>query len=127
MAVDLAHADALAEIETLRVELAEMRADRDAWRADRNELARLAADLRDELNTVRGATGGPVAVALWDLIENLAGIAELATELGVPKQTLCNWRTRNADFPGAVVVLASGSVYDRREVAVWRADHLAAP
>lgn len=109
MAVDQLYADALAEIEKLRREL-------DHWRDERNNLARTCADLLDELDTLRGATGGPVAVALVLLAENLAGVAELAAELGVSKQAVCNWQRRNEDFPAALTDLKGGPVYDQRQV-----------
>lgn len=120
MAVDQMHADALAELDRVKRALHEVS-------VDRNTLARMCADLRDELNTIRGATAGPVAVALTDLMDNMAGLAELAAEHGMAPQTVSNWRRRYDDYPEPLAVLKSGSVYDRRAVAIWRADHLAVP
>ena len=51
----------------------------------------------------------------------LVGTSEVAEMLGITKQTLSNWRTRNADFPPSVAELRSGPVWRREDIAAWAA------
>lgn len=53
-----------------------------------------------------------------DLVD-FVGTAEVAEMLGVTKQTLTNWRTRNASFPTPVAELKSGPVWRRQDIADW--------
>jgi chromosome partitioning protein len=50
---------------------------------------------------------------------DLVGAAEVAEMLGVTKQTLTNWRTRNASFPDPVAELKSGPVWKSAEIVEW--------
>jgi chromosome partitioning protein len=50
---------------------------------------------------------------------DLVGTAEVSEMLGVTKQTLGNWRARNASFPSPVAELKSGPVWNRAEIAEW--------
>jgi len=50
---------------------------------------------------------------------DLVGTSEVAEMLGVTKQTLTNWRTRNASFPTPIAELKSGPVWNRKEVVEW--------
>lgn len=53
----------------------------------------------------------------------LGGIAEIAEEFGVNRQTASMWGTRRASsqFPEPVAELASGPVYDMAAVRRWHA------
>lgn len=50
---------------------------------------------------------------------DLVGTPELAARAGVAEATVHSWRRRHADFPKPIVRLASGPVWDWREVAAW--------
>jgi hypothetical protein len=52
------------------------------------------------------------------LLESLAGVAELAERYGVSRQAVSNWAHRG--MPSPVLTLASGPVYDVRQVDAWR-------
>jgi chromosome partitioning protein len=54
-------------------------------------------------------------------IVDLVGTAEVAEMLGITKQTLSNWRTRNAEFPSSVAELRSGPVWRREDIVAWAA------
>ena len=53
----------------------------------------------------------------------LAGVAEIAEELGVGRNAVSMWDIRRTgvahDFPQPVVRLASGPVYDMAEIRAW--------
>lgn len=52
---------------------------------------------------------------------DLAGIAELSSELGVPRQTICNWAAgrARADFPSPVKRLRATPVWSLDAVRAW--------
>ena len=52
-------------------------------------------------------------------VSDLAGIAEIAARFGVTRQAVCNWVVRHRHFPQPVVILASGPVYDMKEIVRW--------
>jgi chromosome partitioning protein len=49
----------------------------------------------------------------------LLGTAEIAELLGVTKQAVSNWRSRDEAFPSPVADLRSGPVWSRKEIVVW--------
>jgi chromosome partitioning protein len=49
----------------------------------------------------------------------LVGTAELAELLGVSKQTISNWRSKETDFPEPMAELKSTPVWDRSAVISW--------
>lgn len=51
----------------------------------------------------------------------LAGVAEIAQELGVARTTVSMWRARAATtgFPEPLEVLSAGPVYDMGAVRAW--------
>lgn len=51
----------------------------------------------------------------------LVGTAEIAERAGVQLATVHSWRARHANFPAPVVRLATGPVWDWREVEAWLA------
>ena len=51
----------------------------------------------------------------------LLGIYEIARMAGVTPQAVSNWVVRKADFPLPMANLASGPVWDGRDVRVWLA------
>jgi hypothetical protein len=57
----------------------------------------------------------------------LAGIAEIAEEFGVPRTTASMWDTRRASngFPEPVARLAAGPVFDLAEVREWASGRVA--
>jgi hypothetical protein len=60
---------------------------------------------------------------MTDTEPELAGIAEIAAEFGVPRTTASMWDTRRESngFPEPVARLAAGPVYDMRAVREWAA------
>jgi prophage regulatory protein len=55
--------------------------------------------------------------------DELAGLAEVAEILGVPKRTAARYVQRG-DFPEPLDRLASGPVWLRTDVQAWGRDHL---
>src|SRR5438105_1214197 len=53
----------------------------------------------------------------------LVGTAELAELLGVSKQTISNWRSKETDFPEPMAELKSTPVWDRSAVISWAREH----
>jgi chromosome partitioning protein len=49
----------------------------------------------------------------------LVGASEVAEMLGLSKQTLVNWRNRDATFPEPVADLKSGPVWQRDQIIAW--------
>lgn len=58
----------------------------------------------------------------------LAGVAEIAQELGVARTTVSMWRSRHATtgFPKPLDVLSAGPVFDMRAVREWHRNREAA-
>jgi chromosome partitioning protein len=52
----------------------------------------------------------------------LVGTAELAELLGVSKQTVSNWRSKEDGFPDPIAELKSGPVWDQAAVVAWAVD-----
>ena len=52
---------------------------------------------------------------------DLVGTAEIAERAGVQVPTVHSWRARHATFPAPLVRLATGPVWDWREIAAWLA------
>ena len=50
---------------------------------------------------------------------DLVGINEIATMAGVSSQAVTNWRSRAADFPHPLSVLASGPVFRKTQIRAW--------
>ena len=50
---------------------------------------------------------------------HLAGTTEIAKSLGVTRQAVVNWRSRNPEFPEPLARLASGPVYDELTIMQW--------
>lgn len=61
---------------------------------------------------------GHTPPAYWHL-EDLAGIGDLAQDLGVGKAAVSNWTSRYPDFPAPLVTLSTGPVYSRWQVRQW--------
>jgi hypothetical protein len=59
---------------------------------------------------------------MWDL-NDLAGAKEIGDGYGLSRSLVCNWATRYADFPAPILVLATGAIYSRRQVAEWLSWH----
>lgn len=55
------------------------------------------------------------------VVTTLAGVAEIADELGVPRTNISMWdsRRRTSGFPMPVARLAAGPVYDMTEIRAW--------
>lgn len=51
--------------------------------------------------------------------DELVGISEIAEMAGASKQVVANWRSRIANFPEPIAVLASGPVFRRSQVRSW--------
>ena len=51
--------------------------------------------------------------------DNLVGIAEIARDIGVSRQVVSNWRSRDATFPQPVKTLSMGPVFDMNDVKNW--------
>lgn len=51
--------------------------------------------------------------------DELVGINEIAELASASRQAVANWRTRSADFPDPIAVLASGPVFRRSQVRAW--------
>jgi len=52
--------------------------------------------------------------------EDIVGLAEIASRLGVTKQRLWNWTGyRDTHFPPPIAQLATGRVYDWTQVQTW--------
>lgn len=51
-------------------------------------------------------------------VTRLAGVTEVCENVGVTRRGLKNWRDRNG-FPPPVAELASGPVWDMRDVEKW--------
>ena len=49
---------------------------------------------------------------------DVMGVAEIANELGVHRNTAWRWTTRD-DFPVPAARLASGPIWHRRDVETW--------
>jgi Z1 domain len=49
----------------------------------------------------------------------IVGINEIATMAGVTSQAVTNWRSRAADFPHPLSVLASGPVFRKSQIRAW--------
>lgn len=58
----------------------------------------------------------------WDL-EDLAMAKDITDSYGLTRSTVPNWAARHADFPAPLVMLATGAIYSRRQVAAWLAKH----
>ena len=52
----------------------------------------------------------------------LAGLAEVATILGVTKRTAWNY-TQREDFPAPVERLASGPIWRSADIEAWKREH----
>jgi hypothetical protein len=54
-------------------------------------------------------------------VSNLAGVTEIARELGVPNNQVAMWMARrtSSGFPEPLAVLTRGSVFDLDEVRRW--------
>lgn len=53
------------------------------------------------------------------LLDDLAGVAELAAEFHVGRAAVSNWRARYSDFPAPLKELATGPIYSRSAVRAW--------
>lgn len=54
-------------------------------------------------------------------MSELAGVAEIADELGVPRTNISMWdaRRRTSGFPEPIARLAAGPVYRMDEIRAW--------
>ena len=52
-----------------------------------------------------------------------AGIHEIAEELGVSRQSVCNWTKRYPSFPKPIVRLKMGPIYNMSIVKKWYSDN----
>ena len=50
---------------------------------------------------------------------DLVGTHEIAERCGVTRSAVSNWKIRYDDFPEAFVVLATGEIYQWRDVMRW--------
>jgi predicted DNA-binding transcriptional regulator AlpA len=52
-------------------------------------------------------------------VSQLAGVDELAAELGVSRDAIHKWRKRHSDFPEPVATLSMGMLWSRPDVIAW--------
>jgi eukaryotic-like serine/threonine-protein kinase len=52
-------------------------------------------------------------------VSQLAGVDELAAELGVTRDAIHKWRKRHDDFPQPVATLTMGNLWQRDDVLKW--------
>ena len=63
------------------------------------------------------------AVEIRVLTRRGASVREIAKHTGVSAQAVANWIERRVDFPTPLVRLASGPVWDGRDVRRWLSDN----
>ncbi len=52
-------------------------------------------------------------------VSDLVSVSEIATRAGRPVNTIQSWRRRHTDFPGPVVQLAAGPIWNWPTIAAW--------
>lgn len=52
-------------------------------------------------------------------LDDLAGVGELALELGVSRQAISNWAKRHESFPKPLRIFQMGPIYSRKAVHSW--------
>lgn len=53
----------------------------------------------------------------------IVGTSEIAKALGVSRQRVSNWKSRDSSFPKPVAELRMGPVWYLGAILVWRRDH----
>lgn len=58
---------------------------------------------------------------------DLAGVSEIAEELGVRANVVSNWIKRHPDFPRPLVTLKMGPIFSLKAVKAWHAERERTP